>query len=76
MEEGAEECACRFDPEKTNDEQEGRGWLNWRNKDDDLNHRLEVELCHRPLSARVCGLAVDALAVTFHLGQILVEDLA
>lgn len=53
MEEGAEECAYQFDPEKTNDEQEGggQGWLNWRNKDDDLNHRLEVELCDRSFSA-------------------------
>lgn len=69
--------------EKTNDEQEAGegkggegGWLNWRNKDDDLNHHSEVELCDRSFSARVCGLAVDALAVAFHLGQVLVEDLA
>lgn len=38
--------------------------------------RLEVELCDRSLSARVRGLAVDALAVAFHLGQVLIEDLA
>ncbi len=36
----------------------------------------EVELCDRSLPARVCGLAVDALAVAFHLGQVLVKDLA
>lgn len=75
MEEGAEECECQFDPEKTN-EQEGRGQLNWRNKDDDLNHRLEVELCDRSLSAGIRRLTVDALAVALHLGQVLVEDLA
>lgn len=37
---------------------------------------LDVELCDRPLSARVRVLAVDALAVAFHLGQVLVEDFA
>lgn len=37
---------------------------------------LDVELCDRPLSARVRVLAVDALAIAFHLGQVLVEDLA
>lgn len=37
---------------------------------------LDVELRDRPLSARVRVLAVDALAVAFHLGQVLVEDLA
>lgn len=38
--------------------------------------RLDVELCDRPLSAGVSVLAVDALAVALHLGQVLVEDLA
>lgn len=45
-------------------------------KEADLNLCSEVELRDRSLSARVCGLAVDAFAVAFHLGQVLVEDLA
>ena len=41
-----------------------------------ITPRSEVELCDRSLSARVRVLAVDALAVTLHLGEVLVEDLA
>lgn len=37
---------------------------------------LEVQLCDWSLPARVRVLVVDPLAVTFHLGQVLVEDLA
>lgn len=36
---------------------------------------LEVQLCDWSLPARVCVLVVDPLAVTFHLGQVLIEDL-
>lgn len=69
MEEGVEECACQFDPE-------GDLWCGWWRGWWPQPPCSEVELRDRPLSARVCGLAVDALAVAFHLGQVLVEDLA
>lgn len=69
MEEGAKECACQVDPEGGARRRlmVQRWWPQpW----------LDVELCDRPLSARVRVLAVDAFAVAFHLGQVLVEDLA
>lgn len=37
---------------------------------------LEVELGDRSLSAGLCVLVIDAFAVAFHLGQVLVEDFA
>lgn len=69
MEEGAKECACQVDPEGgARVRLMVRRW--WPQP------WLDVELCDRPLSARVRVLAVDALAVALHLGQVLVEDLA
>lgn len=70
MEEGAAECACQVDPEGGEASVPGR----WRGGG--LNPPLDVELCDGPLSAGVRVLAVDALAVAFHLGQVLVEDFA
>lgn len=37
---------------------------------------LDVDFCNGALSARVCALVVDPLAVPLHFGQVLVEDLA
>lgn len=74
MEEGAEECACQVDlggggaARVWADGVMAWGWPQPR--------PLDVELCDRPLSARVRVLAVDALAIAFHLGQVLVEDFA
>ena len=68
MEEGAKECACQVDLE--GGARDGLTGPRWRPRP-----WLDVELRDRPLSARVCVLAVDALAVAFHLGQVLVEDL-
>lgn len=75
MEEGAEECACQVDLGVGGGGGGGRGFRlmawGWPQP-----RPLDVELCDRPLSARVRVLAVDALAIAFHLGQVLVEDLA
>lgn len=68
MEEGAEECVCQVDPGGGGVRPMAWGWPPPR--------PLDVELCDRPLSARVRVLAVDALAIALHLGQVLVEDFA
>lgn len=39
------------------------------------DHVLEVEFSDGTLSARVCGLAVDAFAVPLHLGQVFIKHL-
>lgn len=54
----------------------GQAGLKWRKAEWWPQPRLEVELCDRALSAGVRVLAVDALAVALHLGQVFVEDLA
>lgn len=41
-----------------------------------LRQHSEVELGDGALAARLAALVVDALAVAFHLAQVLVEDLA
>lgn len=43
--------------------------------DGQSGHISEVEFSDGSLSARVCGLAVDAFAVPLHFGQVLIKHL-
>lgn len=65
-----EECEGQFDPQTNRCREERRGGVRMEGR------QLEVEFGERSLPARLRVLAVEPLAVTLHLGQVLVKDFA